>query len=169
SVGSRNSQSVGNAPAWRASSVSLRQKSSASAKLTLPTGKLSPAGNSAVSSPGSAPATDFHCPCVASYLAIQNPLVSLTSVWFSSGRRSGSLSGLPMTNLPGGHHCSLMPSISRSSPALEPSKAVEVGGAGACDSCPQPSGLNARRASEDTIPNFIAPPIGPTPERPSHA
>ena len=59
--------------------MSFWQNASASAKLTLPTGKSSPSGNSAVSSPGSFPMTRFHCPCVASYLAIQKPLVSVTS------------------------------------------------------------------------------------------
>ena len=74
SVGSRNSQSLGRLAACRLRSVSLRQKSSASAKLTLPTGKSSPAGSSTVSAPGNAPATRFQSPCVVSYFAIQKPL-----------------------------------------------------------------------------------------------
>src|SRR5262245_27164691 len=103
SVGSRNSQSSGTSPDLRPDSVSFRQNASASAKLTLPSGMSSPSGNSAVSSPGSLSSTCFHCPCVVSYLAIQKPFVRVTSTWSSSGRRSGSLRGLPIVNLPAGH------------------------------------------------------------------
>src|SRR5438132_5473256 len=73
SVGRRNSHSFGRVPDWRPSSVSLRQNASVSAKLTLPTGKSCPSGSSAVNGPGSFSMTRFHCPCVASYLAIQKP------------------------------------------------------------------------------------------------
>src|SRR5262245_20303856 len=62
----------------------------------------------------------FHCPCVASYLAIQKPLLSVTFTWSSQGRRSGSPRGLPMVNVPGGHQQNLTPAMTRSSPALRP-------------------------------------------------
>src|SRR5438874_11266866 len=52
SVGKRNSQSLGRLPARWPRSVSLVQNDSASAKLTLPTGRSSPAGSSSVSGPG---------------------------------------------------------------------------------------------------------------------
>ena len=55
SVGRRNSQSDGSSPDLRARSVSRWQNASVSAKLTLPTGRSSPAGSCAVSSPGSFP------------------------------------------------------------------------------------------------------------------
>jgi hypothetical protein len=77
----------------------------------------------AVSLSGNSPSTRFHWPCVTSCFPIQKPLVSVTSTCPSSGRRSGSSGGLPMMNLPGGHQQSLMPTTSRSSPALEPVKA----------------------------------------------
>src|SRR5262245_26846979 len=117
SVGSRNSQPAGSAPDVRARSESFWQNLSASAKLTFPTGRSSPSGSSAVGGPGRVPTTRFHSPCVASYLAIQNPRVSVTTTGPSSGRRSGSPAGLPMTNLPGGHQQSLTPATARSSPA----------------------------------------------------
>src|SRR5215467_7217833 len=60
SVGSRNSQPLGSVPSLRPSSVSLRQNLSASAKLTLPTGRSSSSGSSAVALPGSCPTTRFH-------------------------------------------------------------------------------------------------------------
>src|SRR6185436_9862528 len=122
SVGNRNSQSFGSSPDCRASSVSFWQKASVSAKLTLPTGKSSPSGNSAVSGPGSFPTTRFHCPWVASYLAIQKPLVRVTSTCSSPGRRSGSRRGLPIRKRPGGHQQSLRPATVISSPALAPRK-----------------------------------------------
>src|SRR5262245_56385654 len=53
SVGSRNSHPASRSPDARACSVSFLQNPSASAKLTFPTGKLSPSGSSAVGSPGS--------------------------------------------------------------------------------------------------------------------
>ena len=67
----------------------------------------------------------------------------VTSFWVSSGRRSGSLGGLPMTNVPAGHHDSLVPSTSRSSRANDPSKE----GAASVESCPQPSGTRVGTAS----------------------
>src|SRR5262245_38939719 len=69
----------------------------------------------------------FHWPCVASYLPIQKPRVSVTSTWSSPGRRSGSPGGLPIVNLPSGHQHSLTPATSRSSPAFDPVKAVGFG------------------------------------------
>ena len=48
-------------------------------KVDIAHGKVVTAGNSAVSSPGSFPTTRFHCPCVVSNLAIQKPLVNVTS------------------------------------------------------------------------------------------
>src|SRR5262249_34701032 len=101
-----------------------------SAKLTLPTGRSSPAGSSAVGSPGSLPMTRFHSPCVASYVATQKPRVSVTSTRSSPGRRSGSLGGLPIVNLPGGHQQSLTPATSRWSPALAPRKEPAPAGGG---------------------------------------
>ena len=64
----------------------------------------------------------FQSPWVASCLAIQNPLLSVTSTWSSPGRRSGSLGGLPMINLPAGHQHTGMPTTSRGSPAFDPLK-----------------------------------------------
>src|SRR5579883_940867 len=118
SVGSRKSQPFGSVPSFLPSSVSLAQKASAWLKFTPPTGRSSSSGSSAVAFPGSSPITRFHCPCVVSYLAVQNPLVSVTSTCFSSGRWLGSVSGLPIVNLPGGHQHSLIPAISFSVPAF---------------------------------------------------
>src|SRR5689334_6255655 len=112
SVGRRNSQSSGNSPDSRPSPVSFWQSSSASAQFTLPNGSSSPAGNSTVNSPGNSPITRFQSSCVVSYFAIQKPLVSVTSTWSSSGRRSGSLRGLPIVNVPTGHQQSLIPASS---------------------------------------------------------
>ena len=126
SVGNRNSQSAGNSPAVWQTSVSFRQKASTSPKLTFPTGKSSCSGNSSVGGAGSLPITFFHSPCVASNLAIQNPLVSVTSTWSSSGLRSGSVRGLPMRNFPAGHQQNLMPRTVISSPARLPERMLST-------------------------------------------
>jgi hypothetical protein len=58
---------------------------------------------------GSFPRTRFHCPCVASYLAIQNPFVRITFTFRSSGPRSGSPGGLPILKRPAGHQRNTTP------------------------------------------------------------
>ena len=66
--------------------------------------------------------TSCHCDCVTSNFPIQKPRLSVTSTGPSSLFRPGSVGGLPMRNVPGGHQQTLMPMISRWSPALVPSK-----------------------------------------------
>ena len=85
------------------------------------------------------PITVTHCACVTGYFPIQNPFVSATACCVSSAERPGSVSGLPIMNVPGGHHTSssftpLPKSTACTSPACRASDftAWTVWDAGAC-------------------------------------